>query len=237
MAKPLPKHRAREYETIFILNPEITTGGIEQIASRMTDVISRLDGKLLHAENWGKRRLAYPVRKHPKGYYVYLKYLGYSGMVHELERTMRMLEPVLKYLTVKLEEDVDPTARPVLEEGISFLPQIEEVPERPRTKKPTSSAEPEETAEAAQEEPGEVKKEEQAESSTKPTETQEKPTESVPAEAKEEPAESSAEPAPAVAEEEPAESSAEPAPAVAEEEPAADTEAKAEADSAEKAEE
>ncbi len=220
MAKPLPKHRAREYETIFILNPEITTDGIEQIASRMTDVIDRLDGKLLHAENWGKRRLAYPVRKHPKGYYVYLKYLGYSDMVQELERNMRMLEPVLKYLTVKLEEDVDPSARPVLEEEISFLPQIEEVPERSRTKKPTSSAEPEETAEAAQEEPGEVEKE-QTESSTEPTETQEKPTESVPAEAKEEPAVSSAEPAPAVAKEE----------------PVADTEAKAEADSAEKAEE
>ncbi len=236
MAKPLPKHRAREYETIFILNPEITTDGIEQIASRMTDVIDRLDGKLLHAENWGKRRLAYPVRKHPKGYYVYLKYLGYSDMVQELERNMRMLEPVLKYLTVKLEEDVDPSARPVLEEEISFLPQIEEVPERSRTKKPTSSAEPEETAEAAQEEPGEVEKE-QTESSTEPTETQEKPTESVPAEAKEEPAVSSAEPAPTVAKEEPAVSSAEPAPAVAKEEPVADTEAKAEADSAEKAEE
>jgi small subunit ribosomal protein S6 len=225
MAKPLPKHRAREYETIFILNPEITTDGIEQIASRMTDVISRLDGKLLHAENWGKRRLAYPVRKHPKGYYVYLKYLGYSGMVHELERTMRMLEPVLKYLTVKLEEDVDPTARPVQEEEISFLPQIEEVPERPRTKKPVSSAESTETAEAAQEESGEAKKE-QAESSTEPTETQEEPKESVPAEAKEEPKESV-----------PAEAKEEPAPAVAEEEPAADTEAAAEADSAEKAEE
>jgi small subunit ribosomal protein S6 len=220
MAKPLPKHRAREYETIFILNPEITTDGIEQIASRMTDVIGRLDGKLLHAENWGKRRLAYPVRKHPKGYYVYLKYLGYSDMVQELERNMRMLEPVLKYLTVKLEEDVDPSARPVLEEEISFLPQIEEVPERPRIKKPTASAEPEETAEAAQEEPGEAK-EEQAESSTEPTETQEEPTESVPAEAKEEPAESSAEPAPAVADEE----------------PAAETEAEAEADNTEKAEE
>jgi small subunit ribosomal protein S6 len=237
MAKPLPKHRAREYETIFILNPEITTDGIEQIASRMTDVISRLDGKLLHAENWGKRRLAYPVRKHPKGYYVYLKYLGYSGMVHELERTMRMLEPVLKYLTVKLEEDVDPTARPVQEEGISFLPQIDEVPERPRTKKPVSSAESAETAEAAQEESGEAKKE-QAESSTEPTETQEEPKESVPTEAKEEPKES----VPAEAKEEPkesvpAEAKEEPAPAVAEEEPAADTEAAAEADSAEKAEE
>jgi small subunit ribosomal protein S6 len=213
MAKPLPKHRAREYETIFILNPEITTDGIEQIASRLTDVVTRLDGKLLHVENWGKRRLAYPVRKHPKGYYIYLRYLGYSDLVHELERNMRMLEPVLKYLTVKLEEDVDPTARPVQEEEISFLPQIEEVPERPRSRKPASPVDPqdptegsEETAEATQEEPVEALKE--------PAEVKKEP-----AEAKEEPAE---------AQEEPAE---------AKEEPAADTETEAEADSAKKAEE
>jgi small subunit ribosomal protein S6 len=220
MAKPLPKHRAREYETIFILNPEITTDGIEQIASRLTDVVTRLDGKLLHAENWGKRRLAYPVRKHPKGYYIYLRYLGYSDLVHELERNMRMLEPVLKYLTVKLEEDVDPKARPVQEEEISFLPQIEEVPERPRSRKPASPVDPqdptegsEETAEATHEEPVEAKKE--------PVEAKE-----APAEAKKEPVEAKKEPA--EAKEEPAE---------AKEEPAADTETEAEADSAKKAEE
>ena len=133
MAQPLPKHRSREYETIFILNPEISVEGIEQIAARLTDVIGRLDGKLLRAENWGKRRLAYPVRKNPKGFYVYLRYLGYSDMVEELERNMRMIEPVIKYLTVKLEEDVDPTARPVREEDISFLPKIEEVREMPES--------------------------------------------------------------------------------------------------------
>ena len=151
MATPLPKHRAREYETIFILNPEITVDGIEQIAARLTDVIDRLDGKLLQAENWGKRRLAYPVRKHPKGYYVYLRYLGYSDLVQELERNMRMLEPVLKYLTVKLDEDVDPAARPVQEEEISFLPQVEEVPERPHGKKPLSSTDAEGETEATEE--------------------------------------------------------------------------------------
>lgn len=130
MPQPLPKHRARDYETVFILNPDTPPEGIEQIAGRVTEVIERLDGKLMQAENWGKRRLAYPVRKHPKGYYVYLRYLGYADVVHELERNLRMLEPVLKYLTVKLDEDVDPTARPVKPENISFLPKFEEVPER-----------------------------------------------------------------------------------------------------------
>jgi small subunit ribosomal protein S6 len=128
MVQPLPKHRAREYETIFIVHPDTNADGIDQIAGRLTDTIGRLEGKLVKAENWGRRRLAYPIRKQQKGIYIYLRYIGYSDMVHELERNMRMLEPVIKYITVKLDEDVDPQARPVREEDISFVPQFEEEP-------------------------------------------------------------------------------------------------------------
>lgn len=129
MAEPLPKHRSREYETIFILNPDVSMDAIDGLAGRVTDVITRLDGKLLKAENWGKRRLAYLVKKQSRGYYLYLKYLGYSDMVQEIERNLRMMEPVIKYLTVKIEEDVDPAARPVNEADISFVPLIEEEPQ------------------------------------------------------------------------------------------------------------
>ena len=128
MVQPLPKHRAREYETIFIAHPDTNPEGIDQIAGRLTDAISKLDGRLLKAENWGRRRLAYPIRKQQKGIYIYLRYLGYSDLVHELERNMRMIEPVIKYITVKLDEDVNPEARPVREEDISFVPQFEEEP-------------------------------------------------------------------------------------------------------------
>ena len=126
MDRFLPKHRAREYETIFILNPESATDAVDRVAGRCQDVISRLEGKMLRAENWGKRRLAYTVRKQPKGIFIYLRYLGYDDMVHELERNLRMLDPVIKYLTVKVDEDVNPEARPVREEDISFIPTYEE---------------------------------------------------------------------------------------------------------------
>ena len=126
MSNVLPKHRAREYETIFILHPESGTNVIDKAAGRCREVISRLDGKLLRAENWGNRRLAYPVKKNPKGIYIYLRYLGYQNMVHEIERNLRMLDTVIKYLTVKVDEDVNPEARPVREEEISFVPRNEE---------------------------------------------------------------------------------------------------------------
>lgn len=124
MVRPLPKHRARDYETIFIIHPDTSVDAIEQVANRVTDAIDRLQGKLLKAENWGKRRLAYPVKKQQQGYYIYLRFLGYSDLVHEIERNLRMMEPVIKYLTVKIDEDVDPAARPVSENDISFVPQV-----------------------------------------------------------------------------------------------------------------
>lgn len=139
MAQPLPKHRSREYETILILNPDANEA-LEQVSGRLTDVISRLEGKLLRAENWGKRKLAYPVSKNLKGVYLYLRYLGYSDLVHEMERNMRMLEPVIKYITVKIEEDIDPDARPVRAEDISFLPQFETDEGDRADKRPAPSA-------------------------------------------------------------------------------------------------
>ncbi len=129
MAEPLPAHRAREYETIFIVHPETPADTMDQIAERISDVVKRLNGKLLKAENWGKRRLAYPVKKQQSGFYIYVRYLGYSDMVFEIERNLRMIEPVIKYLTVKVDEDVNPDSRTVTEADISFAPQIEEEPE------------------------------------------------------------------------------------------------------------
>jgi len=126
MANQLPAHRAREYETIFIVHPDAGTEVIDRVAGRCREVVSRLNGKLLKAENWGRRRLAYPVKKNEKGFYLYLRYLGYSDMVSELERNLRMLDSVLKYMTVKIDEDVDPDARPAREEDISFVPRFDE---------------------------------------------------------------------------------------------------------------
>jgi small subunit ribosomal protein S6 len=126
MAEPLPAHRAREYETIFIVHPDTPSDTMDQIAERITDVVKRLNGKLLKAENWGKRRLAYSVKKQQSGHYIYVRYLGYSDMVHEVERNLRMIEPVIKHITVKIEEDVNPDSRTVTEADISFAPQVEE---------------------------------------------------------------------------------------------------------------
>jgi small subunit ribosomal protein S6 len=102
----------REYETIFILRPDTPNDAIGQVNGRMRGVIEQMGGKLLKVDNWGKRKLAYEVRKQLKGIYLYWQYLGSSGLVEELERNLRMLDAVIRYYTVKVDVDVDPTARP-----------------------------------------------------------------------------------------------------------------------------
>jgi small subunit ribosomal protein S6 len=67
---------------------------------------------VLKVDNWGKRRLAYEVAKERKGIYLYWQYLANPGVVEEAERNLRMLDSVIRYLTVKVDVDIDVSARP-----------------------------------------------------------------------------------------------------------------------------
>lgn len=152
MTQVLPKERAREYESIFILHPDSQNDVIDNIAGRCQDIISRLEGKLLRAENWGRRRLAYPVKKNQKGIYIYLRYLGYQDLVHELERNFRAIDPIIKFLSVKVDEDVNPEARPVNDSDISFVSTFvenEEVVEEAAPAVDDAAPEAADTADAA----------------------------------------------------------------------------------------
>jgi small subunit ribosomal protein S6 len=103
---------AREYETIYILRPNTPNEGVAEVNSRIKGVIEGMGGKVIKIDNWGKRRLAYEVAKERKGIYLYWQYLAQPGVVEETERNLRMLDSVIRYLTVKVDEDVDVTARP-----------------------------------------------------------------------------------------------------------------------------
>ena len=97
----------REYETVFILRSDVLDEDRNKVLNRMTGIIEKLDGHILMQEEWGKRKLAYKIQKSAYGIYFYLRYLGYTDMLAEIERNLRILEPVIKYMTVKLVDDVD----------------------------------------------------------------------------------------------------------------------------------
>jgi small subunit ribosomal protein S6 len=73
----------------------------------VAEVVARDAGKLVKVEAWGRRKLAYPVAKHKKGVYVYVKYVGKGGLVAELERNLKIQDAVLKFQTVQTKAVVD----------------------------------------------------------------------------------------------------------------------------------
>ena len=103
--------RTREYETIYILRPDSTTDVIAQVNQKIRGVVETGGGTLLKVDNWGKRKLAYEVKKQLKGIYLFFSYLGTAGLVEEVERNLRLTDSVIRYYSVKIEENVDPAGR------------------------------------------------------------------------------------------------------------------------------
>jgi small subunit ribosomal protein S6 len=111
---------SREYETIYILRPNTPNEGVAEVNNRIKGIIEGMGGKIVKVDNWGKRRLAYEVAKERKGIYLYWQYLAQPGVVEECERNLRMLDSVIRYLTTKVDENVDVTARPIEIDETSF---------------------------------------------------------------------------------------------------------------------
>jgi small subunit ribosomal protein S6 len=111
---------SREYETVYILRPNTPNEGVAEVNARIKGIIEGMGGKIIKVDNWGKRRLAYEVAKERKGIYLYWQYLGQPGVVEETERNLRMLDSVIRYLTIKVDENVDVTGRPSELDDASF---------------------------------------------------------------------------------------------------------------------
>ena len=77
----------------------------------MRGVIETGGGTLLKVDNWGKRKLAYEVKKQLKGIYLFFAYLGTAGLVEEVERNLRLTDSVIRYYSVKIAENVDAATR------------------------------------------------------------------------------------------------------------------------------
>jgi len=124
------KLKTKEYETIYILRPDVDADTADKVQGRVAEVIDREKGKLLKVEAWGRRRLAYPVAKQKKGVYLYVKYVGKGGLVQEVERNLKLQDAVLKFQTVLTAEEVDFGAVTVDPEEVKFhrleLPPEEE---------------------------------------------------------------------------------------------------------------
>ena len=101
------KQWARNYETIYILRPNVDSDDVAKVATRVRDVMDRMGGKLTKVDVWGKRRLAYNIGNFTRGIFVYLGYSAHGDLIAELERNLRLLDPVIRYQTIVVEDHVD----------------------------------------------------------------------------------------------------------------------------------
>jgi len=92
----------RTYETIFILDPDLSDEDTEKSLAKIQDTITSQNGTIALMERWGKRKLAYRVRKKTKGNYFRLVYYSEGALVAALERILRITEEVYKFITVKI---------------------------------------------------------------------------------------------------------------------------------------
>ena len=106
-------HHLREYETIFLVKPDLTDEGVDRVKERVRGIVNREGGKLIRFTVWGKKKTMYPVSKQPRAIYVHASYLGGHALVAEVERNLRNLDEVTRWLSVKVADDVDPESRPV----------------------------------------------------------------------------------------------------------------------------
>ncbi len=102
----------REYETVTILKPSTNKKDILDLVGKVQGIFKEFDATLLEIENWGSRTLAYPIRRSKNGVYLYWRFLGGSDIIRELDRNFQIATAVLRYHTIKVDEDIDPAARP-----------------------------------------------------------------------------------------------------------------------------
>jgi small subunit ribosomal protein S6 len=102
----------RQYDLIFICRPDTPEPDIEKIITTLTHVANEKGARIDKTEKWGRKRMAYRVHKLREGFYVYMTVHSSQGeVVKELERRLKVSDPVIKYLTVRLDEELKRQAK------------------------------------------------------------------------------------------------------------------------------
>jgi small subunit ribosomal protein S6 len=95
----------RTYELMFIVRPDMAEEEVDKLISTFESSVTSAGGTVKGSEKMGKRRLAYQVRRFNEGQYVLLTIEGSGQVVHEVERRLRVTEPVIKFITVRVDEE------------------------------------------------------------------------------------------------------------------------------------
>jgi len=92
------------YELVFIVQPELEEEAVTALVDKVTQTISELKGQVNQVDSWGKRRLAYPIKKYLEGLYFLMQVQLPTTAVRELERALKLMEDIIRYLIVRKDE-------------------------------------------------------------------------------------------------------------------------------------
>lgn len=96
----------RVYELLFIADSNLGEPEVDALAAQVQGYLEKEGGKIQKLEKWGKKRLAYPIGRHREGSYVLLVVEGGSALVKEVERRLRVTDGVIRFLTVRVDDDL-----------------------------------------------------------------------------------------------------------------------------------
>jgi len=90
----------RQYETGFVLSPALSEEETSQFVQQMADIVAQKKGRMVKQDVWGKRRLAFPIKRFQEGVYVFFTYEGGGDVSVELERRFKQTDAVIRFMTV-----------------------------------------------------------------------------------------------------------------------------------------
>jgi small subunit ribosomal protein S6 len=113
----------RRYETLVLIHPEQGEAGSKELAARIKTLIEEQGGTVSQVQEWGLRDLAYLVEKQRRAFYVLFEYRASSKGLDEVERNLKLMDPVLRFIAVRQAENAPPATfrparRPDREEGV-----------------------------------------------------------------------------------------------------------------------
>lgn len=95
----------RIYEELFIVRPDVADEDVDPFVQSLEELITSNGGTIEKTEKWGKRKLAYEVKGYAEGVYILIVFAGPNTLIRELERRLRVADVVIKYLTVRVDEE------------------------------------------------------------------------------------------------------------------------------------
>jgi small subunit ribosomal protein S6 len=120
------ERRTRRYETMIVLRTDLQEAGVKEQVERVRKLLETHGAVVAGVHEWGLRELAYLIQKERRGYYLLAEYTGPAAAVAELERTMKLSDAVLRFVTIRQDED-SPFAVPP-QRDVDTTPQVDQGP-------------------------------------------------------------------------------------------------------------